>query len=146
MLHNILILFIFYLTLFKFEHTFMQNNLHSTIQGTKTWASNLHADELSFVKHFVLASGSLKALAEQYGVSYPTLRTRLDKLIQRIRQFDSDAPDAFRQSLRNLVAEGSLEPEVARQLLAVHQSSIEQATATAQNSPTTSGNKLLVEG
>jgi hypothetical protein len=35
---------------------------------------------------FVLASGNLKAIAEQAGVSYPTVRSRLDKIIDSLRQ------------------------------------------------------------
>lgn len=34
---------------------------------------------------FVLASGSLKQIAEQTGVSYPTVRSRLDKVIEVLR-------------------------------------------------------------
>lgn len=36
-------------------------------------------------KKFILASGSLKEMARQYGVTYPTVRLRLDKLIQKIK-------------------------------------------------------------
>ena len=100
--------------------------------NTKGWAASLHTDELSFVKHFVLASGSLKAMAVQYAVSYPTLRARLDRLIERIRELDTEPADAFRQSLRNLIAEGSLEPESARQLLALHQATLTDAVAQAR--------------
>jgi hypothetical protein len=35
---------------------------------------------------FVLASGSLKEIASQTGVSYPTVRTRLDRIINELRQ------------------------------------------------------------
>src|SRR5438067_5114765 len=34
-----------------------------------------------FIELFVLAGGSLKEIAEQTGVSYPTVRSRLDKII-----------------------------------------------------------------
>ena len=34
---------------------------------------------------FVLAGGNLKDMAEHVGVSYPTLRSRLDKVIESLR-------------------------------------------------------------
>lgn len=48
------------------------------------WLSALEDEDLVFVKKFLLASGSLKEMARQYGVTYPTVRLRLDRLIQKI--------------------------------------------------------------
>lgn len=47
------------------------------------WMSNLDDEDMTFIKRFLLASGSMKEVAAQYGVSYPTVRLRLDRLIQR---------------------------------------------------------------
>ena len=44
------------------------------------WLINLNNEELNFIKKFVLSSGSLKEMAIQYGVTYPTVRQRLDNL------------------------------------------------------------------
>ncbi|MCC5864653.1 MAG: DUF2089 domain-containing protein [Wenzhouxiangella sp.] len=41
----------------------------------------LDPDAQAFVHDFVLASGSLKAMATRLGVSYPTVRNRLDEII-----------------------------------------------------------------
>src|SRR5262249_49801860 len=38
-----------------------------------------------FMEMFVLAGGNLKEIAEQVGVSYPTIRSRLDKVIEQLR-------------------------------------------------------------
>ena len=38
-----------------------------------------------FIEMFVLAGGNLKEIAEQVGVSYPTIRSRLDKVIDALR-------------------------------------------------------------
>ena len=35
------------------------------------WLDLLEDEDLAFLKRFVLASGSLKELAEAYGISYP---------------------------------------------------------------------------
>ena len=42
----------------------------------------LPPDDLSFVVEFVRLSGSLKAMAAKGGTSYPTVRNRLDQVIQ----------------------------------------------------------------
>ena len=41
----------------------------------------LPVEHQRFIELFVLAGGSLKEIAEQTGVSYPTVRSRLDKII-----------------------------------------------------------------
>ena len=46
---------------------------------------NLPVEHQRFIEMFVLASGSLKQIAEQTGVSYPTVRSRLDKVIEALR-------------------------------------------------------------
>ena len=69
----------------------------------------------------MLASGSLKELAEHYGVSYPTIRLRLDKVIERIRSFDERAPvDALEARVRLLVADGEMSAKLAKELLQLH--------------------------
>ena len=45
------------------------------------WMAALEDEDGTFIKKFILASGSLKEMAAQYGVSYPTVRLRLDRLI-----------------------------------------------------------------
>ena len=47
--------------------------------------ANLEDEDVVFIKKFLLASGSLKEIASQYGVTYPTVRLRLDRLIQKIQ-------------------------------------------------------------
>jgi hypothetical protein len=48
--------------------------------------ARLPLEHQRFIEMFVLASGNLKAIAEQAGVSYPTVRSRLDKIIDALRQ------------------------------------------------------------
>ena len=54
------------------------------------WMAGLEEEDMVFIKKFILASGSLKEMAAQYGVTYPTVRLRLDRLIQKI-QISEDA-------------------------------------------------------
>src|SRR2546423_12571574 len=45
----------------------------------------LPVEHQRFIEMFVLAGGNLKEIAEQVGVSYPTIRSRLDKGIDALR-------------------------------------------------------------
>lgn len=55
------------------------------LQVVPEWIVNLDDEDVVFIKRFLLASGSLKAMAKQYDVTYPTVRLRLDKLIQKFK-------------------------------------------------------------
>lgn len=48
--------------------------------------SRLSGEDQQFALAFILCSGSLKAMARLYGVSYPTVRNRLDDLIARLNK------------------------------------------------------------
>lgn len=83
-----------------------------------TWATDLSPEDLEFVRRFVLELGSLKALAQAYGVSYPTIRLRLDRVIARVKASETlQESDAMVRKIRLLIADGSLEPAVGRTLL-----------------------------
>ncbi len=93
----------------------------------KYWTKNLDTEDLNFIKRFILASGSLKEMAGQYGVSYPTVRLRLDRLIQKIQIFDeNNRADAFELSLRTLHAENRIETEAFKRLLTEYQNQKEK--------------------
>lgn len=83
------------------------------------WLEGMESEDLQFVKRFVLSSGSLKELAEQYGVTYPTIRLRLDRLIQKIRIWDDAEPEDDRYILfiKSKVLDGEIEVRVAKALI-----------------------------
>jgi hypothetical protein len=86
-----------------------------------TWSMVLNDEDWQFLKRFLLADGSLKALAQEYGISYPTIRIRLDRLIEKVRAADQPgAVDEFHRQIRVLVAEGRMDAATARQLLETH--------------------------
>ncbi|MEJ7174917.1 DUF2089 family protein [Staphylococcus caprae] len=48
------------------------------------WLMELDNSDMEFIRKFIISSGSLKKLAKEYNISYPTVRIRLDNLIQKI--------------------------------------------------------------
>ena len=82
-----------------------------------------------FVKRFLLASGSLKDLAAAYGISYPTVRLRLDRLIQKVELLDDQRPAGrFERRLRALYADGRLDLEALKTLLTAHEQELGERT------------------
>ncbi len=47
----------------------------------------LDPDELKFVEDFILTGGSLKDLAAQMDFSYPTVRNKLNDIIENLKKF-----------------------------------------------------------
>jgi len=90
------------------------------------WIDRMSDEDLSFVKRFVLASGSLKAMADAYGISYPTVRLRLDRLIERIKIYDSEKiTSEFERVLRAQYADGRIDLATLKTLLDAHKKEVE---------------------
>ena len=81
------------------------------------WMSNLEAEDIQFMKNFLLASGSLKEIAKQYGVTYPTVRLRLDKLIQKIQISESTEKDSYIALIKRLAINEKLDFATAKILI-----------------------------
>ncbi len=90
-------------------------------ERSERWTDHLSDEDLAFIKRFVLASGSLKELARGYGISYPTVRLRLDRLIDKVKVLDSDAISSrFERVLRAQYAEGNIDMETLKRLPVAH--------------------------
>ena len=87
----------------------------------RRWIECLNDEDIAFLKRFLLSSGTLKELARQYGISYPTVRLRLDRLIDKVRLLDEQAETGpLERALRGLYADGRIDDEAFRELLRVH--------------------------
>lgn len=84
------------------------------------WMADLDEQDMTFVKRFLLASGSLKEVASQYGVSYPTVRLRLDRLIQKIRLSDTAEADPYVSLVKRLAVDDKLDFDTAKILIAAY--------------------------
>jgi hypothetical protein len=96
------------------------------MSNAKNWTQLLDDEDLTFLKRFVIASGSLKELAQAYGVSYPTVRLRLDRLIAKVKVYDSQqSMSDFEKSIRGMHADGRLDLATMKAILAAHKKELE---------------------
>ena len=81
------------------------------------WMAELDEEDLAFVKKFLLSSGSLKEVAALYGVSYPTVRLPLDRLIQKIRLAETAEADPYVSLVKRLAVDDKLDFDTAKILI-----------------------------
>ncbi|MSQ91050.1 MAG: DUF2089 family protein [Phycisphaerales bacterium] len=75
----------------------------------------LPREDQDLVVELVLKSGSLKELAQSYDVSYPTIRARLDRVIDRLKGLlNGQKPDPLSELLATLVERGEVSVSAAR--------------------------------
>ena len=91
-----------------------------SIEMVPEWMAELEEEDVVFLKKFVLASGSLKEVAAQYGVTYPTVRLRLDRLIQKIRPGEEVAADPYIATIKRLVLNEKLDFDTAKVLIGAY--------------------------
>lgn len=81
------------------------------------WMTNLDDEDAAFMKNFLMTSGSLKEVAKLYGVTYPTVRLRLDRLIQKITISEDTANDPFISLIKRLALNEKLDFDTAKILI-----------------------------
>lgn len=87
------------------------------IEMIPDWMVNLEDEDLAFIRRFILASGSLKEVAGEYGVSYPTVRLRLDRLIQKINMSAAAESDPYIATVKRLAVDDRLDFDTAKLLI-----------------------------
>ena len=103
---NIIKLFIFYL---KYKYVILQKEVIN-MDTVPMWMKNLDDEDMIFIKRFILASGSLKEVAKLYGVTYPTVRVRLNKLIDKIKLAeDKTDNDEFVELIKRYVIDEDID-------------------------------------
>lgn len=111
---NIIKFFIFYL---KYKYVILQKEVIN-MDTVPMWMKNLDDEDMIFIKRFLLASGSLKEVAKLYGVTYPTVRVRLNKLIDKIKLAeDKTDNDEFVELIKRYVIDEDIEFDVAKNLI-----------------------------
>lgn len=88
-----------------------------SIEIVPEWMLNLEDEDMSFIKNFIMASGSLKEIANLYDVTYPTVRLRLDKLIQKIQISEETANEPYIALIKRLAVNEKIDFDTAKILI-----------------------------
>jgi hypothetical protein len=87
------------------------------IETVPEWMTGLEDEDLVFIKKFLLSSGSLKEIARQYQVTYPTVRLRLDRLIQKIQISEEREGDSYIALIKRLAVNEKIDFDTAKILI-----------------------------
>lgn len=71
---------------------------------------SLSEEQQSFIELFVLSSGSLKEMAGILGVTYPTVRARLDEIIEALKD-EMKEREGYKKELLDKIEKGKISPE-----------------------------------
>ena len=77
------------------------------IETVPEWMAGLEDEDVAFIKKFLLASG----------VTYPTVRLRLDRLIQKIHLSEDTAADPYVALVKRLAVADKLDFDTAKLLI-----------------------------
>ncbi|WHX27996.1 DUF2089 family protein [Virgibacillus halodenitrificans] len=81
------------------------------------WLLSLENEDLEFIKNFVMKSGSLKEIAKLYEVSYPTVRIKLDRLIEKIKINEAAENEEFIKFIKGLSIDDRISVEDAKLII-----------------------------
>ncbi|WP_313134951.1 DUF2089 family protein [Anaerocolumna sp.] len=91
------------------------------------WMINLDDEDIVFIKKFLLVSGSLKEMAKQYEVTYPTVRLRLDKLIQKIQISEDANNEPYIALIKRLAVNEKIDFDTAKILISEYKKTKREA-------------------
>lgn len=85
-----------------------------------SWIKDLEKEDIEFIRNFILNSGSLKNISKIYNVSYPTVRLRLDKLIDGIKNSEMKLEDPYVELVKRLALKDKFDFDTAKILIDEH--------------------------
>ncbi|MBQ5152750.1 DUF2089 family protein [Macrococcoides caseolyticum] len=86
------------------------------------WLLKLDKEDIEFMKNFVLESGSLKSIAKMYDVSYPTVRIRLNALIQKVELASQEENSGLVNYVKSLAIDEKISLEDAKKIINLYNS------------------------
>jgi hypothetical protein len=78
--------------------------------------ARLEPEDRDFIELFVRLSGSLKDMSKQLGISYPTMRNRLNRIIELLTQ-EISKNEMYRKEILDKFEQGKIKVEEAINLL-----------------------------
>ncbi len=90
------------------------------------WMISLDDEDVNFIKKFTLASGSFKEIARQYGVTYPTVRLRLDKIIQKMKINEQNVEEPYIAIIKRFSIKEKIDFDTAKILISEYKKIIKE--------------------
>jgi len=89
-------------------------NCHLTVEGTLPLSrlGLLSEEQQQFVEAFLLARGNIREVEKELGISYPTVRKRLEDVVQALG-YPSESRRLDQQEILDAVDRGELTPQEA---------------------------------
>ena len=81
------------------------------------WFIMLNEEDQEFIRQFVISSGSLKQLAQIYEVSYPTVRLRLNNIINKLELLTQKEKNTFEIKIMQMVIDEKISLEIAKEII-----------------------------
>ncbi len=83
--------------------------------------SNLTENQLKFVEVFIKCRGNIKEVEREMGISYPTVRNKLDEIITglgyNLKTSPEDSTAEKRKEILNMLEKGEINPEQAVKMI-----------------------------
>lgn len=79
--------------------------------------ATLNQEQLDFIEVFVLCRGSIKEIEKELGISYPTVRNKLDNVISALGHKITSNDSQSKLDILNMLDNGELTTEEATLLL-----------------------------
>ena len=76
----------------------------------------LAREDQRFVELFILSSGSLKKMAELLELSYPTVRSRLNRLIESLRE-EQERDQELKKNVLDDIEQGRIKPKQGMRII-----------------------------
>lgn len=92
---------------------------------SQNWINQLEDEDITFIRNFILYSGSLKKMAQEYGVTYPTVRLRLDRLINKIKMQEEEE-SSYIKLIKKLSLDDKMDFDTAKLLINAYKNDIEK--------------------
>ena len=73
----------------------------------------LSEQELFFIETFIRCRGNIKEVEKELKISYPTVRSRLDEVIEKLGYKPVPAPDNKKKEILDALERGEITPEEA---------------------------------
>jgi hypothetical protein len=79
--------------------------------------ASLGQEQLHFIEIFLKCRGNIKEVEKELGISYPTVRGKLDEIISTLGYSSQKKPEVDKKKIVSLLEKGEITAEKAIQLL-----------------------------